>query len=169
MTHNELVGLSYQWVMKRCGVAFREFRSINEEIPDVIGFRCGESLIVECKASRSDFLSDKNKKHRTKGMGNFRFYCCPKRLIKREELPHKWGLLYVDENGKVRCVFNPYNEMGGNYWPKETGFTADIEAEHRLMYSALRRLQIRGHMEDVYTQPWSKEQDDAVCDATDAK
>ena len=36
-------------------------------------------------------------------MGNCRFYLCPEGLIKEEELPDKWGLLY-EKNGKIRTI-----------------------------------------------------------------
>jgi hypothetical protein len=91
MTHKEIVEIAYRWVLKNGGmtIAFKELYSLANEIPDVIGFNHWESAVIECKVSRSDFLSDKKKQHRTKGMGNWRFYCCPKGMIKKEELPEK--------------------------------------------------------------------------------
>jgi hypothetical protein len=162
MTHKELVDKAYRWVLNntRCGVAFKEFHSsaCNGECPDVLGFfSFGSSVLVECKASRSDFLSDKKKRFRIKpelGMGKYRFYCCPTGLIKREELPDKWGLIYVNEKGRATCVWNPYNPMGGNIWTD--GFEQNIRAEHGLMYSALRRFEVRGMIDTVY-QPLEKE------------
>lgn len=65
-THKKLVGIAYKWVLSNssCGVAFKELVCASSpEIPDVIGFGSwGHSVLVEVKVSRSDFLSDKNKK-----------------------------------------------------------------------------------------------------------
>src|ERR1700743_1391059 len=108
LTHSELVQIAYRWVLKNgsCGVAFKELVTLgSNEIPDVIGFGAWEhSVLIECKVSRSDFLADKHKSFRKEphlGMGNQRFYCCPTGLIKVEELPEGWGLIYVNEKGKA--------------------------------------------------------------------
>lgn len=153
MKHCELVELGYKWVLNnspRCGVAFKEFKTIGWEIPDVIGFGSFMSIVVECKTSRSDFLADKKKPHRIvgKGMGRFRFFLCPEGLIRPDELPERWGLLYVIK-GRAKCVHNPYNEKGGNIWTN--GFERDVESENQLMYSALRRLHLRGLINEIYT------------------
>ena len=58
-THSELVDIAEKWLFKRCGFAFKELTTINQETPDAIGFRSGESILVECKTSRSDFHADK--------------------------------------------------------------------------------------------------------------
>ena len=154
MTHNELVDIAYNWVQcnASCGMALKELQSVTER-PDVIGFGgwC-RTVLIECKASRSDFLGDKRKPFRINphiGMGQFRFYMCPTGLIKKEELPDNWGLIYVNKKGKAKVCYNPYNGKGGNIW--SNGFnTRNQESEIRIMYSALRRLQIRGRIDEIY-------------------
>lgn len=168
MTHKELVEVGYKWLLNNtsCGVAFKELKSLHWEIPDVIGFgSSGYSVIVECKASRADFLSDKNKPFRANpslGMGTNRYYCCPKALIKVEELPEGWGLIYVGEKGKGRCVHKPLkeyiNEFGHPY-KTEYLHEKDIKAEHGLMYSALRRLFIKGHVKHIYDKDYGGSRD----------
>jgi len=153
LTHKDLVEIGYKWVMSRCGVAFKELNAAtgNGEIPDVIGFNSGESFLIECKATRNDFLSDKKKSFRMRpetGMGKFRFYLCRKGLITLGDLPENWGLIYVNENGKAKCVYNPYGR--GNIYSNWNCFQRDILAEQRLMYSALRRLQLRGRINEIY-------------------
>lgn len=154
MTHSALVNIAYKWVLKNasCGVAFKEFKAITKtgEQPDVIGFGSDKSVLIECKASRSDFLADKKKlfrKHPGQGMGKYRFYLCPTGLIKKEELPENWGLIYVNEKGRATTVCNPYSK-GGNIWFR--GFLCNKEAEQSLMYSALRRINLRGLIETIY-------------------
>lgn len=64
-----------------------------------------DSAIIEVKVSHADFKADQKKWHRgevaeNKGMqaGRLRWYLCPEGIIKPDELPEKWGLLYW--NGK---------------------------------------------------------------------
>lgn len=173
MTHKELVDIAYRWLVKNggVGVVFKELKSLDREIPDVIGFDSWKSILIEVKVSRSDFLSDQKKPHRVKGMGNWRFYCCPKGMIKVSELPKKWGLIYVAENGRAKIEYDcrkksiPFDkpvEIEAAFGIPEKTYThriveatenwfeADNKAERRLMYTALRRLFIRGHMPCIY-------------------
>lgn len=164
MTHKELVEVAYKWVLKNgsCGVAFKELKTLSWEIPDVIGFGSGgHSVIVECKASRSDFLSDKNKPFRLNpqlGMGTHRFYCCPKDLIKVDDLPEGWGLIYVDEKKKSRIAHNPMmtytHEMGHEYNSRYEHQKND-KSEYQVLYSALRRLFIKGYVKHIYDKGYT--------------
>ncbi len=70
------------------------------------GFDVG-TVLLEAKTSRSDFLVDRKKPHRVQpetGMGKWRYYICPTDLIKPEELPEKWGLIYVNSRGHCNIV-----------------------------------------------------------------
>lgn len=153
LSHRQVVEIAYKWLIKRCGFAFKELRSLSNECPDVLGFRSFESILIECKVSRSDFLADKNKPFRLNpntGMGNYRLYCCPKGLIKKEELPEKWGLIYINELGKATMVHNCFNHKGGNMFLKENKFEANREEEMKILYTALRRLHIRNRIDEIY-------------------
>ncbi|ARK08832.1 hypothetical protein A6C57_00100 [Fibrella sp. ES10-3-2-2] len=144
LTHADLVVSAKRWVLNHggCGIAFCEL-VCTDEIADVIGFGQwgGRSVLIECKTSRSDFLADRKKlfrQHPFLGMGQFRFYCCPTGLLSVGDLPDKWGLIYVNERGVPKCVHNPYNPHGGNYW--QNGFDEwNQRSERRIMYSALIR------------------------------
>jgi Holliday junction resolvase len=176
MTHKKLVEIAYRWMLKNAGVgiAFKELKSLDREIPDVIGFDSWQSVLIECKVSRSDFVKDKKKKHREQGMGTWRFYCCPAGLIKKEELPEKWGLIYVNEKGKARIEYDcrkkqvlvpasHYKANGSDdemeeitQWAYENKFDPDSQAERRMMYTALRRLFIKGHMKHIYDKQYNR-------------
>ncbi len=155
-THKQLIPIAYKWVLGpgKCGCAFKELNSLtcNSEYPDVLGIKSNGTVLIEAKVSLSDFYSDKKKTFRKipkLGMGDYRFYMCPSGLIKPEQLPENWGLIYVNIEGKARCVVNPYcKSLTGNIWnnPHEKNW----KAEQGLMYSALRRLHIRGHIESIY-------------------
>jgi hypothetical protein len=82
--------------LERCG-----------ESPDAFAWGGGSTQLIEAKVSRSDFLSDKKKLWRNNppyGIGRYRSYICPTDLIKPEELPLCWGLIYVNDKGKLTEV-----------------------------------------------------------------
>lgn len=166
LTHKELVEAAYKWVLKSggCGVAFKELHTnaSNGEYPDVIGFSSwGNSVLIECKCSRSDFLADKKKQFRIypeQGMGSERFYACPTGLLKKEDLPNGWGLIYVNEKKRATCVFTPMIEKTtecGSPYKVRFKHDKNMHAEHGLMYSALRRLHIKGHIDCIYDKQYN--------------
>lgn len=136
MSHNDIIKCCEK-LLRKSGkrwttpAVFTEIVTSNNEIPDVIGFASGYSSLVEVKTSRKDFLRDKKKSFRAnpeQGMGNYRFYACPSDLIKVDELPENWGLIYVTPNGKCEMIKFPE-------WQQ-----SNVHAEHRFMYSVIRRL-----------------------------
>lgn len=168
MTHKDLVEVAYRWILKNasCGVAFKELKTLSWEIPDVIGFgSSGHSAIIECKISRADFLCDKNKPFRINpalGMGSSRYYCCPKELIMPTDMPDGWGLIYVDEKGKAKLIHKPMEEYTndcGTTYKRPYRHDKDIKAEHGVMYSALRRLFIKGFVKHIYDKDYSANRD----------
>jgi hypothetical protein len=120
------------------------------EQPDALGFRSGTSCLIEVKVSRADFLSDRKKKFRKNpelGVGNWRFYLTPPGVIEIDDLPEGWGLL-VEVNGRVKKIHG---------WPPNTKWSegpfvskTNTQTEREIMYSALRRMEIQGHLRSVY-------------------
>lgn len=89
------------WSCYRYKYVAVELNTAAAENPDVWGFDGNYSAIIEVKTSHSDFLSDKKKWCRSKeaeevGLqaGKFRWYLCPEGVIKPEEVPEGWGLIY---------------------------------------------------------------------------
>lgn len=82
-----------------CTIGAKEFTGgWCDERVDAILFCSDYSYLIETKISRSDFLADAKKTFRkdpTQGIGDYRYYACPEGLIKPDELPEKWGLIYV--------------------------------------------------------------------------
>lgn len=121
LTHKILCDIAVRWLRRPfsqlgpdCAIALSEVKSgWAGETPDAIGWRSkGDefdgSVVVECKVSRSDFLTDKKKPHRQSGgIGSWRYYMCPEGLISLAELPEKWGLLYVNARGHVKVIAGP--------------------------------------------------------------
>jgi len=110
---------------------------VSGEMPDAIGWkRTCHSVLVECKASRPDFLADRDKPFRLKpetGVGCERYYLAPRGLIRVEELPSGWGLLEVcrREIQKARpSAKNLRSEIGFRY-------------EMNLLLASLRRVEVR--------------------------
>jgi hypothetical protein len=114
-THPEMVDIAERWLTNQChchAVLTELNLAWNPEIPDAIGWTMyGKSLLIEVKASRSDFLDDKKKSFRrraSKGVGDYRYFMTPKSMLKPEDLTSEvdgkkvwngWGLLEVSGNG----------------------------------------------------------------------
>ena len=152
-THSELVEAGYKWCLSRCGFAFKELVTLNGsgEVPDVIGFKDDGTFLLEAKTSRSDFSSDKKKRfreHPERGMGDWRFYICPKGMVNISELPELWGLIEVNEKGKARTTYNPFGK--GNIYSRWTRQPKNHIAERAMMFSALRRLHLRKRIDEIY-------------------
>lgn len=115
MNHAELVRLGVRWCKNtgRCPLVFAEPKGMSEE-PDVFGIHntggTTVTIVIEAKATRSDFLSDKRKYFRRVpafGMGRQRYYLAPKGMIKPHELPQGWGLIEATENRCRRIIKAP--------------------------------------------------------------
>lgn len=145
MTHAELVQRAGAWLRsKGCKIVFTELVTLCGETPDAIGWRdSGQtSYLLECKASRSDFHADKAKIHRradVAALGRYRYYFCPAGLIRPEDLPPRWGLLWCHpKKVELVCGKDPvrYAEIG------EWNHSVDHSGEARMLFSALNRLRI---------------------------
>ena len=70
-------------------------------------------------------------------------------IISVEDLPPGWGLLHV-VNGRVRKVHGwpRGNCCWGN--PDDKPFTGNKQVECDYMLSALRRMELRGHLNEIY-------------------
>jgi hypothetical protein len=102
VNHAQLVKAGKLWVLGqsgRCKVALVEFYSGEHEIPDILAFRnTGLSVMIECKASRADFLKDKKKHSRQFdkfGLGMEKWYLVAPDVTHdvKKEIPEGWGCL----------------------------------------------------------------------------
>ncbi len=139
ITHNEIVQFGAKWLKKHrqnlylynCPIVATELHCSNNtgEIVDIIGFNSSNSILIEVKVSRADFLADKKKEFRNEahlGVGQFRYYLAPKGIIAEKDLPLNWGLLEF-ENNKIEIIVQA-EKQGCN-----------LESERSIMYSLLRR------------------------------
>lgn len=130
MTHDQLVVLAANWLKSKHPVVITELATTGEE-PDAIGWRGTSSTLIECKATRADFISDKNKMFRREpwlGIGDFRYFLTPAGLIQMDELPPLWGLLEVT-GSKIRKV------VEGQYFSESSE-----EREIGILLSTIRRI-----------------------------
>jgi hypothetical protein len=130
-THDDLIEKARKWLWtKGCAVVITEMSSGGGQEPDAIGFYPTHSTLIECKASRSDFLNDKNKCHQRTGtsMGDNRYYLAPEGLIHPDELPMKWGLLEPFGKGLKIIRYAA--------WSLPKSCTAELS----LLVSAMRRM-----------------------------
>jgi hypothetical protein len=154
--HSALIDMGYRWLLRShngndnngmgylpaCGIVLKDYKSYSDAIPDVIGFASRHSVVIECKASRKDFLADSRKGHRdirnNHQLGNYRFFLTPFGMIDTAELPENWGLLVT--SGKQIMIV------------KAASFLTHPEircAEYTLLYSMLRRLELRHLLSDI--------------------
>ncbi len=130
LTHADLVKLAahWLWVHQRCPLVFTEM--VTDETPDAIGWRRGAlSLVVECKATRSDFLANRRKTRL--GMGRQRWFLVPSGLVRPEEVEAgrgDWGLIEWDGKNYHETLEAQVRSRYGQ------------QAEMRLLISALRRI-----------------------------
>ncbi len=126
MTHGELTDKAARWLKRHrenitvpnCPIIAKDLVSLNGtgEVPDVLGFNYSRSVMIEVKVSRADFLRDKKKQFRNgNDTGELKFYCCPAGLIKPDEVPEKWGLLYADEALRIRIEKKAERQQCNHY------------------------------------------------------
>ncbi len=129
MTHEELVEKAAKWLQRKYPVVVTEMASQREE-PDAIGFSRGFSIMVECKATRADFLADKKKRHeyQRRDMGDHKYYLTPSGLVRPEECPEDWGLMWATEKTVRIMVKAPRIEK------------KDYRSEQGLLLSCIRRI-----------------------------
>lgn len=161
MTHDELVVRALRWLKRPvsakrpdgtrwykggCGVVVPELVSYAPETPDAIGWvNGGYSYLIECKTSLSDFHADRRKpRHRTgsPGAGAECFYLCPAGVIPKDRVPEGWGLLYCHPK-KITIEVVP-----------RTNLNRDVEGELTMMYSLLRRVEVRGLLTRCLSKKW---------------
>lgn len=140
VTHSDLIKIGARWLKKHeqnslipnCSFIVSELTTATStgEIPDIIGWCSWVSVLIEVKVSRADFLRESNKVFRNipeNGIGEFRFFLCPKNLIIPSELPENWGLLYCNEKGKIEMV------------RVATKQKANLDCERTMLMSVIRR------------------------------
>lgn len=144
LTHSKLCDIGAKWLKtkspEKCPVVVVEIRSYCPEQPDILGFNGSISIMIEVKMSRSDFKRDAKKfwrMHPDNAVGDYRMYLCPEGIIQLHELPEKWGLLWIDDKGKIeikRPIASRFISNDSNRFEK------NMEYERSIMYSALRRI-----------------------------
>lgn len=130
MTHDELVDRARQWLCRDHPVVITEMAGGAGEEADAIGWKGSFSTLVECKASRADFIADRNKRFRRnpeQGIGIFRYYMSPPGVLAPDEITNGWGL--IEPHGRrIHTIVKAEQQWAWNY-----------RGEMYLLISALRR------------------------------
>jgi len=140
LRHAQLVSCATEWLRYKygCGIVLSEQYCATGEVPDVIGWKAScQSVLVECKVSRADFLADAAKPFRLcpeDGLGSKRMYMAPPAVIRPDELPKHWGLLECKAR-EVRLVVNPGKP--------DLRSAAGLMKEMSLLLASLRRVEVR--------------------------
>jgi len=99
-THSLLIDKAAKWLERKgCAVVITDMAHGGPETADAIGWRGTHSILIECKASVSDFRADSQKSFRRSpesGMGCRRYFCAMSGMLHPDKLPPKWGLLEWD-------------------------------------------------------------------------
>lgn len=116
VSHRELCIIASKYLKNKgiqpfhkCQYVVCELERVGES-PDAFGFGGNTTQLIEVKVTRSDFLSDKNKfwrKDPLRGIGRYRSYLCPEGIILERDLPKYWGLLYLNDKGKIVEIKKP--------------------------------------------------------------
>ncbi len=154
MTHSELISVGWfiaEFIMRQHLVGESDRLITYEpgmtslpESPDIIAlskkFRLKEpSVVVECKATRTDFLKDRKKPFRIypdKGMGLYRAYVTNPGIAMESEVPEGWLLYEVFEDG---ALYLKHGEQGNFY-----EFARNSEAEF-IMYRYIQHWLDKGY------------------------
>jgi hypothetical protein len=124
-------GTSYR---QRCSVVVSEIKALTAEEPDVLGWYDMWTHLVEVKASRSDFLSDKKKPFRAEarlGMGDYRWYFTIDGVVKPEDqLPPGWGLVIYDVDRVTAKILRPAEHQPAKH----------VDGEVLILTSLLKRI-----------------------------
>lgn len=151
ITHDHLNKAAAGWLRNKCncGVVLTEPGTYYcSETPDNIGYRgSGITVVVESKTSRSDFFADRKKFFRREpnhGLGMYRYFICPMYMIKVEELPSGWGVLYF--NGRsVKEIHGSDHKF--HYLKKDDDIYAfkdrNLKGEWSIMWTGLTKAQKR--------------------------
>ena len=144
LAHRQLCELGARWINQQVGTN-GEWRILIEtgyraENPDVFAFTKYYSVLIECKASRADFLADKKKPFRQNpqlGIGRRRYYLVNEGVATEEEMPEGWQLLIAYDSDTILMPdnYNAPTETSGVFMFDIRNATNEIE----LMWSWLYR------------------------------
>ena len=107
LTHRELCELGARWINQEYGGGTWHIlveTGYRKENPDVFAFCKYYSVLIECKASRSDFLADKKKPFRQNpqlGIGRMRYYLVNEGVATQEDMPEGWQLLIAYDKDTI--------------------------------------------------------------------
>lgn len=110
MNHADLVQLAVKYLSRQLDARYilAEPHTKRGERPDAIGWTSDDITLIECKASRSDWLADRAKPSRAfGGIGTYRYALCKPGIIGPYELYPNWGLLTVLDDGTVALSIEP--------------------------------------------------------------
>lgn len=153
LSHSQLVSIAVRF-LKKSGYKYIQTESaLLHESPDALGLKSDKTLLIECKATRGDFLADKKKSFRLNpetGVGSNRMYLANPGIIKPEELPQKWELYEALSENTIIRVF-PTDDIISFFGEWDTCRFSDrnFRAEYHFLYNCVNS-EYRSHVLDNY-------------------
>lgn len=124
---------------------FESQMTCTEEIPDIIAFggrgcsNIDDCVVIECKATRADFLKDKKKAFRVfpdKGMGQKRAYVVNMEVVNYlREIPNGWMCFVVPSDHEFIYLEHPGNQ---NYENSDKYIFDDLHRNWKAEYATYR-------------------------------
>lgn len=112
--HKNLKDLALKWLKtKVIDIVCPEVDFYNIKcVADVVGinYKRKEVRIIEIKSSKKDLIRDKklfNEETSYFYHSHYVYIMCPKEVIKIEDIPKGYGLIWVDENEKIKVIKKP--------------------------------------------------------------
>lgn len=161
--HDWIALKASKWIMGtcNCSVGAVNYSGSGIEVCDGYLVNYRGTYLVEAKVSLIDFKKDAKKIFRINpeiGVGKYRFYACPKGLLKLEDLPEKWGLIEVNEKGHCRLSFKTMFKEDGTeiakhnkiwVFERDNAFNVDWHREYQYLYYLAKRYATRQFMNNM--------------------
>lgn len=135
LSHPQLVTLGHH-ILRRMGYPYILCEpGFRDELPDAFGMSENMTCLIECKATRSDFLADRKKEfriHPEKGIGRQRIYLVNKGICTPDELPDGWQLIEAIDD---HTVVTEFGDLSKHWLDRYMFEKRNIGEEYRLMCS----------------------------------
>lgn len=113
--HKVLKQLALYWLKEKCHDLIANevdfYYKRKNLIADAVGIDLKKKEIrtIEVKVSKQDLKRDINlfNDYSYTNFCHYSYILCPQNIIQKDEIPEKYGLLWIDEYNKIKVIKNP--------------------------------------------------------------